>query len=38
MPITDLANAHIATKDLLISEKPQIITINIGTGFGTSVL
>jgi len=36
--IMDLANAHIATNDLLDSENPQIISLNIGTGFGTSVL
>ncbi len=36
--IMDLANAHIAASDLLISENPQIITLNIGTGIGTSVL
>ena len=36
--IMDLANAHIAACDLLISENPQIITLNIGTGIGTSVL
>ena len=36
--IMDLANAHIAANDLLNLEKPQIISLNIGTGFGTSVL
>ena len=36
--IIDLANAHIAANDLLISEDPQLITLNIGTGIGTSVL
>ena len=34
----DLANAHIATNDLLISEDPQLLSLNIGTGFGTIVL
>ena len=36
--IMDLANAHIAANDLLISEDPQLISLNIGTGLGTSVL
>tara|TARA_A100001011_G_scaffold400000_1_gene511619 strand:- start:213 stop:1241 length:1029 start_codon:yes stop_codon:yes gene_type:complete len=36
--ITDLANAHVATLNLLISNKPQIIALNIGTGKGHSVL
>ena len=36
--IMDLANAHIAANDLLISEDPQLLSLNIGTGFGTSVL
>ena len=36
--ITDLANAHLATLNLLISNKPQIISLNIGTGKGYSVL
>ena len=33
--IMDLANAHIAANDLLNSEDPQLITLNIGTGKGT---
>ena len=36
--IMDLANAHIAANDLLISEDPQLLSLNIGTGLGTSVL
>tara|TARA_Y100000589_G_scaffold331165_1_gene383547 strand:+ start:832 stop:1878 length:1047 start_codon:yes stop_codon:yes gene_type:complete len=36
--IMDLARAHIAASNLLIKENPQIITLNIGTGIGTSVL
>ena len=34
----DLADAHIATLDFLMKNKPQNITFNIGTGKGTSVL
>ena len=36
--VMDLADAHIAALDFIISNKPQFITLNIGTGFGTSVL
>ena len=36
--ITDLANAHVETLNLLISTKPQLISLNIGTGKGHSVL
>ena len=34
----DLADAHIATLDYLKNNEPQNISINIGTGKGTSVL
>ena len=34
----DLANAHTATLEYLLNNKPQIINLNIGTGIGTSVL
>ena len=33
-----LAEAHIATLNFLIKNKPQYISINIGTGRGNSVL
>ena len=36
--VTDLASAHLATINLLISSEPQIISLNIGTGKGYSVL
>ena len=36
--IMDLADAHVATLDFLLKNKPQNITFNIGTGKGTSVL
>ena len=36
--VMDLANAHIAALDFLKKNKPQNISINIGTGKGTSVL
>ena len=35
--VTDLASAHLATINFLISSKPQIISLNIGTGKGYSV-
>ena len=34
----DLADAHISALDLLINNNSQIISLNIGTGNGTSVL
>ena len=34
----DLANAHIAALKFLQKNKPQIISLNIGTGVGKSVL
>ena len=36
--IMDLAEAHLAALECLINESPQILTLNIGTGKGTSVL
>lgn len=36
--IMDLADAHKSALDFLISEKPQLLNINIGTGEGFSVL
>ncbi len=36
--VSDLADAHIATLNYLQNNKPQNISINIGTGKGTSVL
>ncbi len=36
--VMDLADAHIAAYNFLINDKPQIISFNIGTGKGTSVL
>ena len=36
--VMDLAEGHIKALEFLSSEKPQIININLGTGFGTSVL
>tara|TARA_A100001035_G_scaffold280236_1_gene284824 strand:- start:146 stop:1186 length:1041 start_codon:yes stop_codon:yes gene_type:complete len=36
--VMDLANAHIAALKFLQKNKPQIISINIGTGVGKSVL
>ena len=36
--VVDLAEAHIATLKYLKRNKPQIISINIGTGKGSSVL
>ena len=36
--VIDLAEAHLSVLDYLLKEKPQILTLNIGTGNGTSVL
>ena len=36
--VMDLAEAHIATLDYLKQNSPQNISVNIGTGQGTSVL
>tara|TARA_B100000212_G_C27375739_1_gene534603 strand:+ start:697 stop:1737 length:1041 start_codon:yes stop_codon:yes gene_type:complete len=36
--VMDLADAHLASLDYLMSNKPQIVSINIGTGNGTSVM
>ena len=34
----DLADAHLASLDYLMRNKAQLISINIGTGNGTSVI
>ena len=34
----DLAEGHLLTLEYLLKEKPQILTLNLGTGKGTSVL
>ncbi len=36
--VMDLADAHSASLDFLITSKPQIVKFNIGTGKGTSLL
>lgn len=36
--ILDLSEAHLATLNYLFKNKPQMLTLNIGTGLGTSVL
>ena len=36
--VVDLAEGHIAVLNYLLQEKPQILTLNLGTGNGTSVL
>ena len=36
--VMDLAEGHILALDFLSKEKPQLLTLNLGTGKGTSVL
>ena len=36
--VVDLAEGHLLALDYLLKEKPQILTLNLGTGKGTSVL
>lgn len=36
--VMDLAEGHISTLEFLINNEPQIVTLNLGTGIGTSVL
>ena len=36
--VHDLAEGHLLTLEYLLKEKPQILTLNLGTGKGTSVL
>ena len=36
--VMDLAEAHVAALDYLLMNEPKILTLNIGTGKGTSVL
>ena len=36
--VMDLADAHLAALEYLRNNQPQIISLNIGTGKGTSVL
>ncbi len=35
--VMDLAEGHISTLNYLLQKKPQILTLNLGTGIGTSV-
>ncbi len=36
--VMDLAEGHLSALNYLLKEKPQVLTINLGTGKGTSVL
>ena len=36
--VMDLAEGHIAALEYLLNNRPQIISLNLGTGLGTSVL
>ena len=36
--VMDLAEGHIKMLEFLINNEPQIVTLNLGTGIGTSVL
>ena len=36
--VMDLAEGHLAAFEFLMNEKPQIISLNLGTGLGNSVL
>ncbi|MBO8242361.1 UDP-glucose 4-epimerase GalE [Prochlorococcus marinus XMU1410] len=36
--VLDLAEGHLLTLDYILKENPQILTLNLGTGKGTSVL
>ena len=36
--VTDLAEGHLLALDYILNNKPQILTLNLGTGKGTSVL
>ena len=36
--VLDLAEGHLLTMDYILEDKPQILTLNLGTGIGTSVL
>ena len=36
--VMDLAEGHCAALDYLLSEEPQVLTLNLGSGHGTSVL
>ena len=36
--VMDLAEGHIASLEYLIEQKPRMINLNLGTGFGTTVL
>ena len=36
--VMDLAEAHTATLDYLIKKEPKFLTLNIGTGIGSSIL
>ena len=36
--VLDLAEGHVLTLDYILNDKPKILTLNLGTGIGTSVL
>ena len=36
--VMDLASGHVAALDFLLNSKPQLLTLNLGTGKGTSVM
>ena len=36
--VMDLASGHIAALNFLLNSRPQILTLNLGTGKGTSVM
>lgn len=36
--IMDLVNAHISTHEYILSENPQLVSLNVGTGKSTSIL
>ena len=36
--VMDLASGHLAALDFLLNSKPQLLTLNLGTGKGTSVM
>ena len=36
--VMDLADAHVKSLDFIFNNEPQIISLNIGTGFGLTIL
>ena len=36
--VMDLAEGHLSALNYLLKEKPQVLTLNLGTGIGTSVI